>query len=491
MGDPSSNPILAPPILPPPPPPPPPPAKPTRTRTKNAEPHPEPSSKEFAARKALPPWLVSLIVHLTLILILVLIPLHGALTTGLSLTGVFGDGDAEFGFDIGLPDDSQDTTTNSELQLGALSPTVTFPAALVTEQPRMSSLSGQLGSALQRGVAGRSSGMKSSLLRAFGGTNDTEAAVELGLKWLVKQQKSDGSWSLIGPYSDGGVSENRAAATAMALLAFLGSGHTHRSGEYRSHVDLGMRYLLKKQDSQGWFAQDAPDRQKMYAQAQCSIALSELLAMTQDQDLLPSVRLATVFAEQSQSPLGGWRYYPREDADVSVTGWFVMALISAQMAGVSANSGSLNKVHQFLDTVQHQKGSQYSYLEYEEPTQAMTAEALLCRQYLGWERHDPRLVRGCEYLLEAPIQADRPRRPYYQWYYATQVLHHMGGQPWNQWNEAMRVAIPAMQEKSGKERGSWSPKEDSYGVSGGRLYSTCMAIYCLEVYYRHLPLYGF
>ena len=29
-----------------------------------------------------------------------------------------------------------------------------------------------------------------------------------------------------------------------------------------------------------------------------------------------------------------------------------------------------------------------------EPTFAMTAEALLCRQYLGWKRDDPRLRRA-------------------------------------------------------------------------------------------------
>jgi squalene cyclase len=44
---------------------------------------------------------------------------------------------------------------------------------------------------------------------------ELEQAVERGLQWLAKQQKSDGSWSLSGPYGDGSMGENSAAATAM------------------------------------------------------------------------------------------------------------------------------------------------------------------------------------------------------------------------------------------------------------------------------------
>ena len=77
----------------------------------------------------------------------------------------------------------------------------------------------------------------------------------------------------------------------------------------------------------------------------------------------------------------------------------------------------------------------------------------------------------------------------YYWYYATQVLHHFGGSPWRLWNEKMREDLPKAQVKSGKESGSWAPQKDSWGRNHGRLYTTCLSIYCLEVYYRHMPLY--
>ena len=37
--------------------------------------------------------------------------------------------------------------------------------------------------------------------------------------------------------------------------------------------------------------------------------------------------------------------------------------------------------------------------------------------------------------------------------------------------------------------GSWSPDQGQWAGFGGRLYQTCLCIYMLEVYYRHLPIY--
>ena len=102
-------------------------------------------------------------------------------------------------------------------------------------------------------LTGREKGMKEALLAAYGGTATTEAAVKLGLEWLKKNQGKDGLWSLTGPYSTGSGVENRAAATAMALLAFQGAGHTHKTGEHREVVARGWAAMLRMQDADGNF----------------------------------------------------------------------------------------------------------------------------------------------------------------------------------------------------------------------------------------------
>jgi hypothetical protein len=78
----------------------------------------------------------------------------------------------------------------------------------------------------------------------------------------------------------------------------------------------------------------------------------------------------------------------------------------------------------------------------------------------------------------------------YYWYYATQAMHHMGGEYWTRWNLLMRQAIPEQQIQTGANRGSWNPNRDLWGKSAGRLFVTCLSTYILEVYYRHLPLYA-
>jgi len=42
---------------------------------------------------------------------------------------------------------------------------------------------------------------------------------------------------------------------------------------------------------------------------------------------------------------------------------------------------------------------------------------------------------------------------------------------------------------TGALAGSW-PTATIWGGYGGRAYTTAMGTLCLEVYYRHLPLYG-
>ncbi len=82
----------------------------------------------------------------------------------------------------------------------------------------------------------------------------------------------------------------------------------------------------------------------------------------------------------------------------------------------------------------------------------------------------------------------------YYYYYATQVMHHMGGDAWSDWNPRMRDTLIASQDKGMEakrphQNGSWSPAGDAHGGAGGRIMQTSLSMLTLEVYYRHLPLY--
>lgn len=456
--------------------------------------------------KNAPAWLVSTVFHMVLLIVLGLLVVSAA------------DNAAELEIEAGYSEDLGEQLENPSVMVADANPEelVTEPVVapselppvedplvappqlqeleltpLATFQPMTNSDSNAPGIALA--LSGRRAGSRQALLKQFGGTKATEEAVELGLKWLAEQQRSDGSWSLSGPYPDGARDENTAAATAMALLAFQGHGDTHKTGNYQQVVGNGWKALLKMQLKDGRFAGTMHRQlQQLYTHAQCTIAVCELYGMTKDPAFRTPASRAVAYCVDAQDPAkGGWRYYPQQDSDTSVTGWFMMALQSARMAELKVPEETLLGINRYLDIAAIKDGRQYGYWGTANSSPAMSAEGLLCRQYLGWPRNDPRLVEGVSALLDVPVtyNAGRDVNVYY-WYYATQAAHHMEGEIWTRWNNVMREEVPAHQVKEGPQAGSWDSQIDIWGVEGGRLFVTCLSIYNLEVYYRHLPLYS-
>lgn len=339
------------------------------------------------------------------------------------------------------------------------------------------------------GLDARSGRLKALMLEKGGGTPESEEAVRLGLVWLAKHQWQDGGWRLDlsggpcgGRCGNSGKVATSTGATGLALLSFLGAGHTHMSGDYQDQVDRGLEYLRSRivQTPHGADLQEGT----MYAHGIATMALCEAYAMTQDHSLRQSARDAMDFICFAQHSKGGWRYYPGQPGDTTVFGWQMMALKSAAMAGLRVPSSVITKGERFLDSVQTSKGAYYGYLNRGKDP-GPTAIGLLIRMYSGWNRNDARLRSGVEYLAAAgPSQHDM-----YFNYYATQVIHHYGGPEWPAWNRKMRDYLIETQATRGHELGSWF-FSDEHGSDGGRLYTTAMCIMILEVYYRHMPLYG-
>jgi hypothetical protein len=118
----------------------------------------------------------------------------------------------------------------------------------------------------------------------------------------------------------------------------------------------------------------------------------------------------------------------------------------------------------------------------------MTAEGLLCLQFLGVEHDDPRMRAGTAYLMKNLPRTDQKNTSYY-WYYGTQVMFHLHGDSWNAWNAQLRDHLVDTQRKDGSMAGTWDPR-DNWENRAGRLYSTSLKLLMLEVYYRHLPLFN-
>ncbi|MEM7473783.1 MAG: hypothetical protein AAF483_02250 [Planctomycetota bacterium] len=339
----------------------------------------------------------------------------------------------------------------------------------------------------------------------------TELAIERGLEFLAKYQRDDGSWRL-QDFDTQVLMTSDTAATGLALLAFQGAGYTHKDFKYAEVCKKAVKFLAENQSENGdlYIPQNPASDQNawLYSHGIAAIAMCEAYGMTQDPDLKEPAQLALDFIATSQDKRrGGWRYSPGRGSDTSVSGWFMMALMSGKLAGLQIDESVLIRLRGFLDLSQDVNGKPhlYRYNPYAadnaaqghglKPTSVMTSVGLLMRLYTGWQRDEEAMKLGAEHLLENLPEGGTPeasKRDTYYWYYATQVMFHMGGETWETWDDELYPMLVANQVTSGRYEGSWNPvtpTPDLWARYGGRLYVTTMNLLSLEVTYRHLPLY--
>jgi hypothetical protein len=345
--------------------------------------------------------------------------------------------------------------------------------------------------------------------RQYGGTEESERAVDLSLKWLAANQTAAGYWDadahgagsinrevagengqtqrvgFVGKEADTGV-------TGLAVLAFLGAGHTYQTGEYTENVERALRWLIAQQGRDGSLAGAAGDNDGVYCHGIATFALAEAYAMRSSDEAGEWLRVPVERALQhtldTRAQDGGWRYQKGQpDGDMSIFGWQLMSLKSAELGGISVPSDVRQDMIQFLvDRSVGQNRGLAGYRLGDQPTPAMTAEALFCKQMLGLTRENPASTEAVTYLGRYPPH--RSQLNFYYWYYGTLAMFQYGGEPWERWNTALRDLLVQDQRQSGPLTGSWDPR-DPWGPYGGRVYSTAVATLCLEVYYRYLPLY--
>jgi len=458
-----------------------------------------------------PAWLVSLVFHLILLTLLSLFTLEAweedgpyiTLSTSVRREVLEGgdvllvDPEQELVFDLPVPKNLDLTDERQreavvradqdarELRLD--------PDVIEPNLPDLARVKNAIGTVGGPVLAARDPRIRVEVVKREGGTTLTEAAVARGLRWLAHHQHRDGRWSLdhfnrsSGCTCDGTGTHSDAAGTSLALLPFLGAGQTHLVGSYQETVARGLRWLLESQRADGDLRAGSSGNTGMYAHGQAAIVLCEAYLMTGDESLRGPAQKALDFIVSAQHSAGGWRYSPGQAGDTSVVGWQVMALQSGRAAKLDVPPETMELAGIFLDSVSHDNGAKYSYLPQQGPTHVMTAEALLCRMYLGWKLDVPGLQRGVQYLVREHLPS-RDDPDIYYWYYGTQALHHHGGPEWQRWNARMREILVETQERRGHEAGSWAPR-GPHASAGGRLYMTALATCSLEVYYRHLPIF--
>jgi len=357
----------------------------------------------------------------------------------------------------------------------------------------------------------RSGGGRRRAIARFGGSKASESAVDAGLRWLARHQEPDGSWDcdkyLPGtPMRYGGSAQIAAGldsgVSGLALLAFLGAGHTTRAGRYRQTVGRSVKWMLDRQKNDGDYSHGGWGQ--YYCHMISTLAMAETYGMTRDQKVGYSAQkgIDLLLKWQEANSHGGWSYYGPNRVDSTVAGWAVMALKSAKVAGLDVPKESFVKAAKAYDMLSETTQNGYRTvtgytskggISFGSKGYACTGAGLVARLFMGYRRGDPETRGAAEFITQPDalpkwtLDKDDHQNMYY-WYYGTLGLFQMGGDYWKVWNSAMRDMLIQHQRRGGDEDGSWDPS-GVWGAWAGRVYSTSLGCLCLEVYYRYLPVY--
>ncbi len=314
-----------------------------------------------------------------------------------------------------------------------------------------------------------------------------DRAIDRGLQALAAQQdKSEGCWR--DRYN-----RLHPAVTGLAVMAFLSAGHVPGEGRYGPVVEKGIRWILRKQQANGLLAIDGG--QEMYQQGIATLMLAEAAGMT-DADLGADIRKALtkavrviLKAQRTEGQhRGGWRYrvLPGDGADISVTGWQVMALRAARNLGCDVPADAIDRAVEYIKRCHDNRSGGFRYQPGSGVTVACTGTSILALEVCGKEHHHcQEALRGGAFLL----RKENLPNPNQQWffysiYYGSQAAFQLGGNYWTVFRPRLHEVLLRMQKGDGLWDGLSSDARQA-----GVAYSTAMAILALTVEYRFLPIY--
>ena len=305
-----------------------------------------------------------------------------------------------------------------------------------------------------------------------------EESIDRGLAFLALLQEKDGCWLSNG--------QPHPAVTSLSVMAFISAGHVPREGPYQKNVDKAVRWVLTQQRPDGIFS--ATEWDEMYQHGICTMMLCEVVAMSDAKlakEIKPKLEKAVKRILESQSMAsgskGGWRYrYGSNDADLSVTGWQILALRAARNIGCDVPAERIELALKYVQQCHDPSSGGFAYLPGSQVTLACTGTGILANELCGKERHHSRdTLKAGSYLLRTPLRPGE-NHFYYSAYYCSQAMFQLGNNYWLIYRPQLHKLLLDSQQRNG----GWLTND---GV--GTTYSTAMAILALTVEFRLLPIY--
>ncbi len=308
-----------------------------------------------------------------------------------------------------------------------------------------------------------------------------DRAIRQALAWLRGQQQPDGAVGTATP----------TALTSLAVMAHLAAGVTFDDRECGGWLLRSLRYVLDRQERDGYFGR--ADNSRMYGHGIATLMLAEALGMVRDEEMEERLRAAleravglTVRAarvNKSPEQAGGWRYAPESpDSDLSLSGWQLMSLHASQQVGITVPGEVIEHAYEYARRNTTDDG-RVGYQGTNEHGPALRGLGMLCFA-IGGHDADPLVTRIGERILREPAKWNGEWL-FYRIYYDAVGLSRARPELWEKYSPGLVELLV----KNQQDDGAWpSPPGNSEG-NHGRVYLVSMAVLALSVDRHVLPAY--
>ncbi|MDZ4853154.1 MAG: squalene--hopene cyclase [Pirellulaceae bacterium] len=309
---------------------------------------------------------------------------------------------------------------------------------------------------------------------------DVREMYDAGVKYLVKTQADDGSWS-------GG--EGGGGTTALALLAILASGEDPNFGVYSGAIRKGFRALIRLQDGNTGYIGPS-----MYHHGFAMLALAEAYGAVDDRNLWPSAEqseksrsigqalelaVRRAVSSQKNNPNHAWRYSPdARDADTSVSGAVLVGLLAARNAGIEVPDASIDQAIAFFSSMTSSGGTVGYTGSLEGMGESLARSSIAVLVFSIAKRKDLKQYQSALKYVTSNLEPSNSSWPEYARYYQAQALFQGDVEAWEKWNAALIRKLKTVQAEDGMFRGQLGASND-----------TSMSLLALALNFRFLPIY--
>ncbi len=299
--------------------------------------------------------------------------------------------------------------------------------------------------------------------------------LEQAYDWLQANQTDLGNWTSNNPNA-----ENRyeTGLTGLSLLALIDK-KTKTDDDFQT-INKAVLWLKNNQDENGRFGPEINNH--LYNHGIATYALLKAEPILKDEQKA-NIQKALHFIVENQSSEGGWGYSNEPDSiNTSITVWQLQSLLLAQKISIADNSSTIQKGFEWIKSVSDKNGIPGYRRANDFPygKQALTAISGLFFQHhkqLGIDPIEARLNFQSElenFTKRAPEDIN-----YYQCYFMAENLKHFNVKNQAEFENQIRLTLKLKQTQDGQAPGTWNP-DDLWGSSGGRTYSTTMALMALN-----------